>query len=228
MKVAALYSGGKDSTYALYRAIQQGRDVVVLIVIKSKNQASYMFHIPNIDIVKLQAKALGIPLIFRETTGLKEKELVDLKAAIQEAKEKYKIEGVVSGAVASEYQRYRIETICADLGLRSICPLWHLDPEKYIMSFLKDGFETIFTGVAAHGLTPDWLGKKFDEAALQELKDLHHKFGLHLSGEGGEYETLVIDGPIFKKKIKIEKAETLWRGDSGFYIIKKAMLVKKS
>jgi len=227
MKVAALYSGGKDSTFSLYRAIEQGRDVVVLISMKSKNQSSYMFHIPNIDLVKLQAKAFGIPLIFKQTEGIKEKELVDLKAAISEAKRKYQIEGVVSGAVASEYQRYRIETICADLGLRSICPLWHLDPEKYISEFLKEGFEAIFTGVAAHGMTPDWLGRKYDAQAIEELKLLHQKFGLHLSGEGGEYETIVVDGPIFKKKIIIENAETQWRGDSGFYIVKKAKLGKK-
>ena len=227
MKVAALYSGGKDSTYALHRAMQQGREVVVLITIKSKNQSSYMFHIPNIDMVKLQAKALGIPLIFRKTEGLKEKELVDLKAAIAEAKKKYQIEGIVCGAVASEYQRYRVETICADLGLRSICPLWHLDSEKYIHEFLKDGFEAIFTGIAAQGLTPIWLGKPLSSETLEELKQLHHKFGVHLSGEGGEYETLVTDGPIFKKRLVIEKAETLWRGDSGFYIVKKAKLVTK-
>ncbi len=227
MKVAMLYSGGKDSTYALHRAMQQGREVEVLISMKSKNQSSYMFHIPNIDLVKLQAKAIGIPLIFKQTEGIKEKELVDLKAAIQEAKRKYAIEGVVSGAVASEYQRYRIETICADLGLRSICPLWHLDSEKYIHEFLKDGFCAIFTGVAAHGLTPDWLGKPLSSETLEELKQLHHKFGLHLSGEGGEYETLVVDGPIFKKKLVIEDAETIWRGDAGFYIVKKAKLGKK-
>ncbi len=227
MKVAALYSGGKDSTYALHRATQQGREVVVLICMKSKNMSSYMFHTPNIDLVRLQAKALGMPLIFKNTEGQKEKELADLKTAISEAKRKYNIEGVVSGAVASEYQRYRIETICADLGLRSICPLWHLDSERYLSEFLKDGFQAVFTGIAAQGLTPDWLGKPLTTETLEELKLLHHKFGIHLSGEGGEYETLVVDGPIFKKKLVIENAETVWRGDSGFYLVKKAKLAVK-
>ncbi len=227
MKLASLYSGGKDSTYSLYKALGAGHEVVVLISMKSKNQASYMFHIPNIDLVKLQAKALGIPLIFRRTAGVKEEELADLQAAILEAKEKYKIEGVVSGAVASEYQRQRIAKICDELGLESVCPLWHAEPEEYLSEFLRDGFEAIFTGVAAHGLTEKWLGRKFDSVALQELKELHQKFKVHISGEGGEYETLVVDGPIFKKKIVVENAENLWRGDSGFYLIKKAKLVVK-
>ncbi|MBI4095971.1 MAG: TIGR00289 family protein [DPANN group archaeon] len=227
MKLASLYSGGKDSTYSMYEAGQQGHKVVVLVSMKSKNQASYMFHIPNIDLVKLQAKALGIPLIFRKTAGVKEEELADLRAAILEAKEKYKIEGVVSGAVASEYQRQRIAKICEELGLESVCPLWHREPEEYISEFLKDGFEAIFAGVASHGLTEKWLGRPFDSAALQELKELNQKFKIHISGEGGEYETLVVDGPIFKKKLVIEEAETLWRGDSGVYVVKKAKLVAK-
>ncbi len=227
MKLASLYSGGKDSTYSSYKALGAGHEVVVLISMKSKNQASYMFHIPNIDLVKLQAKALGIPLIFRRTEGVKEEELADLRAAILDAKEKYKIEGVVSGAVASEYQRQRIAKICAELGLESVCPLWHAEPEKYLSEFFRDGFSAIFTGVAAHGLTENWLGRKFDAAALEELKALHQKFKIHISGEGGEYETLVTDGPIFKKKLVVENAEPAWRGDSGFYVIKKAKLVAK-
>src|SRR3989344_5331152 len=117
MKIAALYSGGKDSTFALQRVMKLGREVVCLVSLKSANPASYMFHVPNIDIVKLQAKALGLPLIFKKTAGIKEEELKDLKAALNEAKKKYAIEGVVSGAVASEYQRYRVEAVCADLGL---------------------------------------------------------------------------------------------------------------
>ena len=227
MRLASLYSGGKDSTYSLYKAGQQGHKVVVLVSMKSKNQESYMFHIPNIDLVKLQAKAIGIPLIFRKTAGVKEEELADLKAAILEAKEKYKIEGVVSGAVASEYQRQRIAKICKELGLESVCPLWHREPEEYISEFLKAGFEAVFVGVAAHGLTEKWLGRPFDSAALQELKELNQKFKIHISGEGGEYETLVTDGPIFKKKLIIEEAERVWRGDSGVYVVKKAKLVAK-
>ena len=227
MKVAVLFSGGKDSVFALHRAIEQGRDVAVLIVLKSANPYSYMFHVPNIDLVKMQAKALKIPIIFKKTEGIKEKELKDLKAALMQAKRQYKIEGVVSGAVDSDYQRYRIEAVCGDLGLRSLALLWHLDPETYMVELFKAGFKVIITAVAAEGFDESWLGKELSMETLEELKILHQRYGIHISGEGGEFETLVIDGPIFKKKIEILDAEKIWKGDNGQYIIKKAKLSRK-
>jgi ABC transporter with metal-binding/Fe-S-binding domain ATP-binding protein len=228
MKVAVLYTGGKDSTLAMHRAMQQGREVACLITLKSENPSSYMFHTANIDRVKdLQAKALGIPIILKKTQGVKEEELKDLKAALLAAIKKYKIEGVVSGANASQYQRYRVETVCADLGLRSLAPLWHLEPEQYINDLIKDGFEVIFISVSTGGMGPDWLGRKLDLAAVEELKKLHAKFGIHIGGEGGEFETFVINGPNFKKKIEIKDAEKIWQEDHGIYKIKDARLVKK-
>ncbi len=228
MKVAVLYTGGKDSVFAMQRAMQQGREIACLVTLNSDNPSSYMFHTTNIDLVKtLQSKALGIPIIMKKTKGIKEEELKDLKAALQLAMKKYKIEGVVSGAAASEYQRYRVETVCADLGLRSLAPLWHLNPETYISEFLKEGFEAIFSSVSSEGLGKEWLGKKLDLQALEDLKKLHAKFGVHIGGEGGEFETFVVDGPIFKKRIDIQEADLIWSEDRGIYAIKKARLVKK-
>jgi len=227
MRVAVLFSGGKDSTFSAYRAIQQGREIACLIAMKSANPASYMFHVPNIDLVKLQSRAIGVPLIFKKTLGVKEEELKDLKSALTAAKKLYKIKGVVCGAIASEYQRYRVEAVCADLGLKSIAPLWHLDPERYLMELIREGFEVIMSAVASDGFDPAWLGRKLDMFTLDDLKKLRDKYGMHLGGEGGEYETLVLDGPIFKKKIVIQKADKLWKGDSGFYVVKKAKLANK-
>jgi ABC transporter with metal-binding/Fe-S-binding domain ATP-binding protein len=228
LRVAALISGGKDSLYAMYRAMQLGRNIICMVALKSSNPSSYLFHTPNIEVTKLQAKACGIPLISKKTKGIKEEELKDLKVALQQAKTKYGIDAVVSGAVASEYQRYRFETVCADLGLKSIAPLWQLEPEKYLMEMLaKDKFEVIFTAVASGGFNEKWLGRKFDELALADLRSLHERFGVHLSGEGGEYETLVLDCPIFKKKIEITEAEPKWNADSGIYNIRKAKLISK-
>src|SRR3989338_906625 len=227
MKVAVLFSGGKDSTYAMHRAMEQGREIVCLVSLRSKNPDSYMFHVPNIDMVKEQSKAIGIPILFRSTEGIKEKELKDLRNVLLEAKKKYNIEGVVSGAVASEYQRYRVETVCADLGLKSIAPLWHLDPKRYMTDFINDGFKALIVSVAADGFSKDWLGKPINLETLEELQKLHDKFGIHIGGEGGEIETFVTDGPIFKKKIEIEEFEKVWQNDVGFYVIKKAKLAKK-
>jgi len=227
MKVAVLFSGGKDSTYAMHRAMEQGREIVCLVSLRSKNPDSYMFHVPNIDMVKEQSKAIGIPILFRSTEGIKEKELKDLRNVLLEAKKKYNIEGVVSGAVASEYQRYRVETVCADLGLKSIAPLWHLDPKRYMTDFINDGFKALIVSVAADGFSKDWLGKPINLETLEDLQKLHDKFGIHIGGEGGEIETFVTDGPIFKKKIEIEDAEKVWNHDAGVYVIKKFKLAKK-
>ncbi len=187
-----------------------------------------MFHSANINWVKdLQAKALGVPMIFKKTKGVKGDDLKDLKAALQMAIKKYNIDGVVFGANASEYQRYRIEAACADLGLRTIVPLWHIDPAKYMSDFINDGFETIFVSVAAEGLNQGWLGRKYDLQALEDLKILHAKFGINIGGEGNEFETFVINGPIFKKRIEIIEAEKIWKDEHGIYDIKKAKLAKK-
>ncbi len=227
MKIAALFSGGKDSTFAAYRMIQKGREIAVLVSLKSANPTSYLFHTPNIYLVELQSKAMGIPIIFRKTEGLKEKEIKDLRLALAEAKREYNIQGVVTGAVASEYQRFRTEAVCTDLGLRTLAPLWHLDAERCIEEMIKEGFEIIITAVAADGFDSSWLGRKLDMECLADLKKLKDKFGIHVGGEGGEYETLVVDGPIFKKKLEILETETIWEGDSGRLNITKAKLVSK-
>ena len=219
MKVCALVSGGKDSLMAAYKASKE-HQLVCLVAMKSRNPESYMFHIPNIELVKVQADVMGLPLIFWETEGIKEEELEDLKKAIEIAKTKYKIEGVVSGAIASKYQKERVDKICKDLGLQSIAPLWQTGIEVYIRELLRD-FEIIITGIAADGLTKDDLGKKFDMVFTDKLK----KLKVNLVGEGGEFETFVLNCPLFKKKIKIEEAEKKMENErTGQYLIKKVIV----
>jgi len=219
MRIAALISGGKDSLFAAYKASKE-HELVCLIAIKSINPESYMFHIPNIDLVKLQAEAMGLPLVFLETEGVKEEELKDLKEAVEIAKEKYRIEGVVSGAIASNYQRERIEKICKDLKLESITPLWQTNEELYLRELIRD-FEVIITGIAAEGLGASDLGKRLDLAFLERVR----KLNVSLIGEGGEFESLVLNCPLFNKKIEIEQAEKKMESKiCGHYIISKASL----
>jgi len=201
MKIAALISGGKDSIYALYKAIKENNKPVCAVAIKSENPESYMFHVPAIELVKLQAKAMNLPLIFKTTKGVKEEELKDLKAALKEARDKYGAEGVVSGALASNYQRTRIEGICNELGLKSIAPLWGADPDKYMDELLASGFKVIITAVAADGLEESWVGKEIDMRRLSKLKELAKKYRFNIAFEGGEAETLVLDCPLFKQPL---------------------------
>jgi diphthine-ammonia ligase len=196
MRLAVLFSGGKDSAAALFWA-QQQHEPVCLITIDSENKESYMFHTDKINEIPKLAKKIKLPLILKKTKGEKERELNDLKSAILEAKKKYKIEGVVSGALASEYQRQRVDKICQEIGIASFAPLWHKDPEQYVRELIDLGFKIEIVRVASEGLTEDWVGKYLDEKFFNKLLELNKKYGVHIAGEGGEYETLIISGPIF-------------------------------
>lgn len=226
MKVAILFSGGKDSTMALYKAIEKSEEVICLLAIKSSNEESYMFHVPNIDITNLLSKALDIPLISQDTTGEKEKELEDLKTAFKKLKN-MGIEGIYTGALYSNYQKTRIEKLGKELNLEIISPFWHVDELEYMKFIVNEGFNFIICGVFAEGLDKSWLGRTIDLKAIDELKKINEKFHLNIAFEGGEAETLVLDGPIFKKKIEIIKAEKTWNYDNGLYIVKEAKLIDK-
>lgn len=227
MKLVCLFSGGKDSTFALYKAMQEKHEIVCLLTMKSKRKDSYMYHFPNIHLAEYSAQALDIPLIFSETSGEKEKELIELEEELLALKESQGIEGVVSGAVASNYQKERVDKICKKLGLKSIALLWHRDEKELIEEMLANGFRIIIVGVAAAGLDENWLGKELNENSLRELIKLKEKYGVSLVGEGGEFETLVLDCPIFKKKIKVIESEKKFSGTSGELVIKKAELAEK-
>lgn len=226
MNVAVLFSGGKDSTMAYYKAVEEGHRVKYLVSLISDNPASYMFHVANIHITELSAEALGIPLMRKVTKGIEEEELEDLTHVLSDLKDEG-IEAIYSGALHSVYQKSRIDSICDELGLKSCAPLWHRDPEEYMREIIDLGFEVIITSVSAEGLDESWLGKKIDLSILEDIIALNKKYGIHIAFEGGEAETLVLDGPLFNKKIKIVESEVIWERDSGYFLIKDAVLEDK-
>ncbi len=227
-KLALLCSGGKDSWYAAQIMKKKNYEITGILVIKSKNPHSYMFHTPTINLVKEQAKASQLPIIEQETKGEKEEELKDLKKLLEKAKKKLKIEGVITGALYSEYQRSRIEKICDELGLKAHSPLWHLDQEKELREIIREGFKICITAIAAEGLNKNWLGKTITEEDINELVRLNKKIGINVAGEGGEYETLVLDSPMFKEEIIIEEYEKIMDNENtGRIIIKKIRRRKK-
>ncbi len=220
MKVAALFSGGKDSAYALYIAKQWGWEVTHLVSLFAKNPDSFMYHTVNIHLTKYLAQAMHMPLRFAETAGEKEKELDELKQLLKPLD----IDGVVSGAIASEYQRTRIEQVCYELGIKSFTPLWHKNQELLLQDQLNAGFHIIIVGAFAQGFDETWLGRTIDEQCINELRTLHEKTGINSAGEGGEFETLVVDGPLFKQKLVIDEMEKHWHRDSGILVVKTAHL----
>ncbi len=227
MKVCVLYSGAKDSNYAIYLAKKQNYEISCLVTFISENPESYMFHTPNIKWVDLQSQTLKIPIEIFKTKGIKEDEIEDMEKALSYIKKNYNIEGVVTGAVASEYQRQRVEKVCKKLGLKCINPLWKIDSEKYLNELVESGFKVKIVGVFAEGLTKEWLGKDITADTIKELKELNKKYKIHLIGEGGEYETFVYDSPLFKRKIDIIESAKIWEGNSGVLNIKKAELSEK-
>jgi diphthine-ammonia ligase len=226
MKVGALYSGGKDSTLALIKASREHK-IECLISMISENPESYMFHVPNALLTKYQAEAMEIPIIQEFTKGEKEKELADLKKTIEEAKEKFVVEGIVTGAIKSNYQYSRIKRICDELNLELISPLWQTDEIEELKEVLKEGIKAIIVSVSAYPLTRDFLGKEIDELIIKKFIEFRDKFGFNPSGEGGEYETFVIDSPIFKKRISIGDFDIVWEENSGYLKIKKISFLKK-
>ncbi len=227
MKVGSLFSGGKDSVYAVNWALEQGHFVEVLICIVSENKESFMFHTPNINLTSFQAEAAKLPVMYTKTLGEKEKELLDLKQALLEAKTDFGLQAITTGALASSYQKKRIEKICDELNLECFSPLWKKDQTEYVRELIEKKFEVLITAVAAQGLDESWLGRKLGEKVLQELVELNKKFDLNVAGEGGEYESFVLNAPFFKKKLKIVNAKKHWKGNTGFLEIKKIELIEE-
>ena len=224
MRLAGLFSGGKDSCYAARLAEEEGHDVDFLVSMRSENPDSYMFHTVNIGLTELQAYAWDKEHVEAKTRGAKEKELDDLKTCL----DGLDVEGVVTGAIASSYQKERVDSICGELGLEHVSPLWGRERVGLLNEMLRSGIVVVFSAVAAHGLDQKWLGAKLDRQAVNRLVELRDRFGVDPCGEGGEYESLVLDAPWFRYRIEVKRAERSWDGVSGRYIVAEADLRPKS
>lgn len=216
MHVAVLFSGGKDSAYATHLCLSWGWSVEWLTIHPPKD--SMMFHHPNTEWAKMQAEAAGIG--WREAKAQShEKELEDLEQALRHLD----IDGIVSGAVASEFQKQRIEIIGERLGLPTFAPLWHKNTE--VLREMLERMEVYFSSVSAQGLGEEWLGRRYrpqDVATLQSFRPPVNPFL-----EGGEGETFVADAPFFKKKIVVEEWKKSFDGVRGVAEIISAHLQKK-
>lgn len=233
MRVAVLYSGGKDSNYALYKA-SLNHKIECLITLDSQNEHSYMFQKPGNQWIELQAQCLEIPLIRYKTKGEKETELKDLKNAISQGIHEYGIQGLVTGAIQSVYQASRIQKICYELAIYCFNPLWQIDEEKFLNELINNNFEIKIIAIASYPLGKESLGVSIDSETRDWLLTLHkhsssHKhYSLSPIGEGGEFESFVLDSPNFKKKIEITKSNTIMDGKhSGILKIENAQIIEK-
>lgn len=203
MNLASLTSGGKDSILSICKVLEAGHTVPVMITAVPENTESYMFHSANLAAVPVMAERSGMRYIPIYTKGEKEAELDDLMSGIKNVRDSYGIEGIVTGAIASMYQRSRIEAICDALNLTLYAPLWGMSPDDVIrdVSQLLDARIVV---TAADRLGENVLGKRIDEKLIPVLKAVEKKRRINIAGEGGEYESLVFNAPFFSSPVKAD------------------------
>ncbi len=225
MKLASLFSGGKDSTYAIYLAQKQGHEVICLLSIFTKSEESHLLHYPNLQWTKLQSESMNIPqLTINSESDETNDELFALEKLLQNAKEQFHIEGLVHGGIKSQFQKEKFESLCSKLDLVAITPLWNTEPEQYMNDLLDSNFDFIIITVTSDGLDDTWLGKEITKSDIDTLKQLSEKFGFNLNFEGGEAETFVVNCPLFSNSIKINKTKKIWDGYRGRFEIMDAGL----
>ena len=225
MKLACLFSGGKDSTYAIHLAKKQGHDVVCLLSIFTKSEESHLLHHPNLKWTKLQSESMKIPqLTIISNSDETEDELIVMEKLLQNAKEQFQIDGLVHGGIKSKFQKEKFESLCLKLNLVSIAPLWGTDPNEYMNELLDSNFHFMMITVSSDGLDEQWLGKLISKSDIAILNNLSNKFGFNLNFEGGESETFVIDCPLFSTPIKINEFTKNWDGYRGRFEIVDAEL----
>jgi diphthine-ammonia ligase len=204
MKLACLFSGGKDSTYAIHVAKKQGHDVVCLLSIFPKSEESHLLHHPNLEWTKLQSESMNIPQLTAisssDDTG---DELITIENLLRHAKVQFQIDGLLHGGIKSKFQKEQFETLCSKLNLIPVAPLWETEPKKYMNDLLDSGFNFMMITVSSDGLDEQWLGKLILKSDIEILNILSSKFGFNLNFEGGEAETFVIDCPLFSNPIKM-------------------------
>ena len=231
----SLFSGGKDSSWALYQALERGLDVQRLVTVHPTGD-SYMYHVPATELASLAAESIGIQLVdvtpdefdaesATDSGAQGDAELEPLEEALVELDESLSdgIAGLTAGAVESEYQTSRIEAMCDRLGVDLFAPLWQREPRALAEEMLDAGFEITVIRVAAAGLDESWLGRQLDADALADLEALNDEYGVHLLGEGGEFETLVTSGPHMDQRIDLD-AEPEWNGTRGSLVVDDAHL----
>jgi ABC transporter with metal-binding/Fe-S-binding domain ATP-binding protein len=228
MRLAALCSGGKDSTFSIYRALQYGHSVECTVTIHPSADDSMLFHYPNSKIAKSVANAMRIPFVgIPSRMGSSKKESEVLEQAMTQVKSDYSIEGIVHGTISSRFQNDIFKEACAKLGLINMTPLWGVRPYDYLHTLVDHEFHIKIVAVSAMGLDPSWLGKDLNRELIDRLDSLGKRYGINISFEGGEAETLTIDCPIFRKRLSIKKFKIVWDGQRGMFEILDHALIPK-
>ena len=225
MKLASLFSGGKDSTYSIFLAKKQGHEIKCLLSVFPKSDESHLLHHPNLQWTNLQSQSMQIPqLTIKSELDETDNEINSLEKILIQAVNEYQIKGLVHGGIQSQFQKEKFENLCTKLNLKSITPLWNRNPLEYMNELISSNFVFIITSVSLSGLDDSWLGKTITKNDVDTLYALSKKFGFNLTFEGGEAETFVVDCSLFSHAIKIIQGKKIWDGYRGRFEIVDARL----
>lgn len=210
MRIAVLSSGGKDSSAAWWWAMCRGWEIVSIVTVDIQDGDSHMFQVPSTQWVEQQAKLAQVEWVNVSASGTVEDEINALELALSDLE----IDAIVSGALRSDFQKQRLECMCQRLNIHSFTPLWHQTPIEHLRGMIDAGFEIMLTSVSCEGLNHDWLGHVLTSSSLEDLHALSVKHRFNVDGEGGEYETFVLGGPIWSRSLTVEgeKHHTASRG----------------
>jgi len=225
MKLAALFSGGKDSMYSIYLAKKQKHEIKCLLSVFPKSDESHLLHYPNLSWTHLQSQAMQIPqLTIKSASDDTGNEINLLEKILIQSIDEYQVDGLVHGGIQSKFQKEKFENLCDKLNLKAITPIWNREPLEYMNELISTNFVFVITSVSSGGLDDSWLGKIITKNDIVTLFDLSQKFGFNLNFEGGEAETFVVDCPLFSQNIKIIKGKKTWDGYRGRFEIVEARL----
>ena len=203
MRIAVLSSGGKDSSAAWWWAMCRGWEIVAVVTVDIQDGDSHMFQVPSTNWVERQALLAKVPWVNVPASGSVEDEI----EALEQALSKLEIDGIVSGALRSDFQKQRLECMSQRLNIHSFSPLWHQTPIDHLKGMVEAGFQIMLTSVSCEGLDHTWLGHVLTESSLLELHALSKQHRFNVDGEGGEYETFVLGGPIWSRALRVEGSE---------------------
>ena len=230
-RFCSLLSGGKDSNYALYRALLNRWQPTCILIVESERKDSWMFHTIATNMAKLQAEAMGLgdKVHVIKVSGVKEREVEELAKALEGLHHSVGFDVITVGALASMYQRKRIEGIAGGLGVDIYAPAWMVDHEYYMKHLVSIGFKIVIIRISTMGLPHRLLGKILTLKDIEEVVKLSRVHGFHPAFEGGEAETLVIDAPHYHKSLLIEaKTARLGPYESELVILSAALVSKGS
>ena len=203
MRIAVLSSGGKDSSAAWWWAMCRGWEIVAVVTVDIQDGDSHMLQVPSTNWVERQALLANVPWVNVPASGSVEDEI----EALEQALSKLEIDGIVSGALRSDFQKQRLECMSQRLNIHSFSPLWHQTPIEHLKGMVEAGFQIMLTSVSCEGLDHTWLGHVLTESSLLELHALSKQHRFNVDGEGGEYETFVLGGPIWSRALRVEGSE---------------------